>query len=325
MIDAIDRYGIGAGASQLLVGHSRPHQKLEKKLASFLSRDAALVFTSGYQANLAVASVLVDTNTVILQDKRNHASLIDAARLSNGHLVRYRHNDLRHLERLLEKHKNNNLMVMTEGVFSMDGDYAPLLEVSDLCVKYKALLMVDDAHGLGVLGESGAGLLEMLGLNQKQVPLLVGTFGKSFGASGAFVAGNALHIEAFIQKARTYIYTTAMPPSLAVVITQAIDLVVGGNDLRQQIEVLIRHYKEKMMQHGLTTSESDTMIQPFIVGDIVKTTALGDRLYKNKILAAVIRPPTVPKGTSRLRISLTAAHNKEHVDRLVATISNSLK
>jgi 8-amino-7-oxononanoate synthase len=324
MVEAINEYGLGAGSSQMVVGYSVPHQRLEKKLAAFLNRDAALVFSSGYLANLAVASVLVDTNTVILQDKLNHASLIDAAQLSKGRLVRYRHCDLDHLKKLLEKYKQYNLLVMTDGVFSMDGDYAPLVEIAALCKSYNATMIVDDAHGLGVLGSSGAGLLEHLKLSQAQVPLLVGTFGKSFGASGAFVSGSTLHVEAFIQKARTYIYTTAIPPALASAVCCAIDLVIDGKELRQNINDLIDHYKNLIFETRLDISNSRSHIQPLIVGGQDETMLLSDVLYKNKILAAAIRPPTVAKGTSRLRISITAAHNKKQVADLVTTIKNNL-
>ena len=324
MVEAINEYGLGAGSSQMLVGYSLPHQRLEKKLSAFLNRDAALVFSSGYLANLAVASVLVDTNTVILQDKLNHASLIDAAQLSKGRLVRYRHCDLVHLKKLLEKYKQYNLLVMTDGVFSMDGDYAPLVEIAGLCKTYNATLIVDDAHGLGVLGGSGAGLLEHLKLSQAEVPLLIGTFGKSFGASGAFVSGSTLHVEAFIQKARTYIYTTAIPPALASAVYCAIDLVVDGKELRHNINDLIEHYKNVISETRLNTSNSSSHIQPIIVGCQDETMLLSDALYKDKILAVAIRPPTVAKGTSRLRLSITAAHNKKQVTDLVTTIKNNL-
>ncbi|GJM04723.1 MAG: 8-amino-7-oxononanoate synthase [marine bacterium B5-7] len=324
MTEAIKEFGLGAGSSQLVVGHSVPHEVLENKLAAFLNRDAALVFSSGYLANLAIASVLIDQKTIILQDKLNHASLIDAAQLSNGRLVRYRHNDVKHLKLLLEKYKENNLVVMTDGVFSMDGDYAPVVEISKLCNTYNAILIVDDAHGLGVLGDTGAGLLELQRLDQSQVPILIGTFGKSFGGSGAFVSGSELHIDAFIQKARTYIYTTAIPPSLAVAMTRAIELVAGAVDLRQNIKSLIAYYKELMLEEKLETSESMSHIQPFIVGNVNKATKLSDALFKNKLLAAAIRPPTVPKNTSRLRLSFTAAHNKEQVAHLVQAIKINL-
>lgn len=324
MIEAINKYGVGSGSSQLLVGHLTPHKLLEEKLSGFLNREAALVFPTGYHANLAIASVLIDTNTIILQDKLNHASLIDSALLSSGKLVRYRHNDVGHLKSLLEKYKQNDLIVMTDGVFSMDGDYALLIEMVDLCKTYNALLVVDDAHGIGVLGDTGAGLLEELKLDQKQVPLLIGTFGKSFGASGAFVSGSSMYVEAFIQKARTYIYTTALLPSIAATMLHVIDLVVNGNHLRKHIKDLISLYKKSIKESGLKVSESKSHIQPLIIGEAGKTLAISKALYEKKILAPAIRPPTVPKETSRLRISITAAHKRDQVERLVCTIKDIL-
>lgn len=324
MIDAIHEYGLGAGSSQLLVGHLRPHQELEKKLAAFLKRDAALIFPTGYQANLAVASVLVDSKTVVIQDKLNHASLIDAALLSNGKLVRYRHKDLKHLEYVLEKYKKNKLIIMSDGVFSMDGDYAPLIQIADLCKTYNALLIVDDAHGLGAMGETGAGLLEELKLGQEQVPLLIGTFGKSFGLGGAFVSGSALHVEAFIQKARTYIYTTAMLPAVAATLVCAIDVVANGEQLRKHLKSLITHYKKMIDETDLENNESQSHIQPYVIGGSRQTMALSNALLDDEILATAIRPPTVPKGTSRLRLSITAAHSEKQVTRLVHSIKTHL-
>jgi len=320
MIKAINKYGIGAASSPLLVGHLTPHKKLEDKLSQFLNRDAALVFPTGYQANLAIASALIDSNTVVLQDKLNHASLIDSALLSKGKLVRYRHNDIDHLKVLLEKHKQHDLVIMTDGVFSMDGDYAKLKEIAGLCKKYNAFLIVDDAHGLGVLGKTGAGLLEELNLNQQQVPLLVGTFGKSFGASGAFVSGSQLHMEAFIQKARTYIYTTALLPAIAATMIEAIDLIVNGDELRKNIKDLIVHYKKLLKDSGLSQNESTSHIQPLIIGTANKTIATSNALNKKKLLVSAIRPPTVPKDTSRLRISINATHTKEQLNYLVNSI-----
>jgi len=320
MIEAVKQYGVGASSSQLLVGHLDPHKKLETKLSAFLKRDAALVFPTGYQANLAVASTLIDSNTIVLQDKLNHASLIDSALLSRGTLVRYRHNDINHLNFLLEKHKSKNLMVMTDGVFSMDGDHAKLREVVDLCNTYKACLVVDDAHGLGVLGETGAGLLESLDLNQQDVPLLVGTFGKAFGASGAFVSGSNLHIDAFIQKARTYIYTTALLPSIAATMCKAIDMVKEAELLRNNLNDLVGVFKTLIKDLDINSLESVSHIQPVVIGDAGRTVAISDMIYKNKILVSAIRPPTVPKNTSRLRVSLSASHTKEQIERLVNTI-----
>ena len=323
MINAIHKYGVGAGSSQLLSGHIEPHEILEKKLSVFFNTKASLVFPSGYHANLAIASTLINKQTIIFQDKLNHASLVDAALLSKGRLLRYRHNDLSHLKSLLEKHKHNDLIIMTDGIFSMDGDCSPLIEISKLCKKYHALLIVDDAHGIGVLGKGGRGLVEELNL-EKEVDLLIGTFGKSFGAAGAFITGSETIIEAFIQKARTYIYTTALLPSVAAAVTHAIDLINDGGDLRKHIKELIVEYKKSARAAGLLVSRSSHHIQPLIIGSAHETLRISKALYKNNILVPAIRPPTVPKNTSRLRISITAAHTKKDISFLVKTASRIL-
>ena len=323
MIKAIKEYGIGAGSSQLVVGHLEPHERLEKKLAKFFNKKAALIFSSGYHANLAIASALINKNTIILQDKYNHASLIDSALLSKGKLVRYRHCDLKHLKSLLEKYKNSELIVMTDGVFSMDGDCSPLSEISKLCRQHNALLVVDDAHGVGVLGKNGAGLVEEMNL-EKKVDLLIGTFGKSFGAAGAFIVGNETIIEVFIQKARTYIYTTALLPSLAATITHTLKMIKESDSLRLHIRELVAHYKKLSKKAEIYTSKFDNHIQPLVVGGANEAVQLSKALYKKNILVPAIRPPTVPKDTSRLRISITAAHTKKDISLLVKTISATL-
>lgn len=321
---AIERYGIGAASSQLLVGHFTPHKELENKLSEFLNREASLIFPSGYQANLAVASVLIDANTVVLQDKLNHASLVDAAMLSRGKLVRYRHNDIEHLKSLLEKYKYQQLLLMTDGLFSMDGDYAKLDEIVELCKRYNVFLVVDDAHGLGVLGETGAGLLEQYNLSQDDVPLLIGTFGKSFAANGAFVSGSKLHIEAFIQKARTYIYTTALMPAIAQTLIHAIDMVINGEHLRKHLRELIEKYKLVLSEGGIIKSNSLSQIQPLIIGETDKTLMISNVLYEKKIMVSAVRPPTVPKKTSRLRVSVTAAHTKDQVMQLAKVVNEAM-
>ena len=324
MIEAIDHFGLGAGSSQLLVGHTVAHRELETKLARFLNRDSALVFSTGYQANLAIASALIDEETIVLQDKLNHASLIDSALLSKGKLVRYKHADIEQLKDLFEKYKNKKLVLMTDGVFSMYGDCAPLREIADICKNYNALLIVDDAHGIGVLGKTGAGLLEQLGLEQNQVPLLIGTFGKSFGASGAFIAGDSLLIEMFIQKARTYIYTTALMPAVASTMTAAIDMIINGDHLRKKINKLITIYKKGLNKNAQDKKISTSHIQPYIVGSADKAIQLSQSLKENKILVSAIRPPTVPKDTSRLRVSLTASHSEEQVEKLVNSLAEAV-
>jgi 8-amino-7-oxononanoate synthase len=323
MTNAVNKYGIGSGSSQLIVGHLQPHKELECKLSEFLNREAALVFPSGYQANLAIASALIDSDTIVLQDKFNHASLIDAALLSKGKLVRYRHNDLAHLKILLNKYKHYKLVIMTDGIFSMDGDCTPLLEIVELCNLYNAFLVVDDAHGIGVLGKTGAGLLESLNLNQQHVPLLVGTFGKSFGASGAFISGSRLLIDNFVQKARTYIYTTALMPAVAETMNKAVDMIISGDSLRKNINDLIKHYKKATLMSGISNIDSSSQIQPFIIGDANKSLEVSNALYEKKLLVSAIRPPTVPKDTSRLRISITATHNKDQIDLLVKSIKDA--
>ena len=323
MITAIDEYGLGAGSSQLLVGHFSAHRKLEKSLADFLNREASLVFSTGYQANLAIASTLIDEDTVVLQDKLNHASLIDSALLSKGKLVRYKHADIEHLKSLLEKYRNKRLILMTDGVFSMDGDFAPLKEIAELCKKYKVILIVDDAHGIGVLGKNGAGLLEELGLSQDDVPLLIGTFGKSFGANGAFIAGSKLFIEVFIQKARTYIYTTALMPAVAATMAKAIEMISEAELLRSRIKSLIDTYRTNLKKNGFAESLSNSQIQPFIVGEADKALSLSQSLRDEKILVSAIRPPTVPKNTSRLRISFTASHTVDQVEAFVSALAKN--
>ena len=323
MIESVREYGIGAGSSQLMTGYIESHKRLETELAAFFYSKAALIFSSGYHANLAIASALINKNTIVFQDKLNHASLVDAALLSKGKLVRYRHKDVSHLETLLKKYKNNNLIIMTDGVFSMDGDCAPLVEISMLSKKYNALLIVDDAHGIGVLGKRGAGLAEELNL-EKEIDLLIGTFGKSFGAAGAFLVGSEILIESFIQKARTYIYTTALMPALAATITHTLDKIKKSNKLRLHIRELIAEYKTLLTQAGINASESNNHIQPLIIGDPKETIEISDQLYQKNILVSAIRPPTVPKGTSRLRISITAAHTTNDINLFVQAITNIL-
>lgn len=323
MIEAVNQYGVGASSSQLLAGYLAPHKLLEEKLSRFLNREAALVFSSGYLANLAIASALIDTDTIVLQDKLNHASLVDSALLSKGKLVRYRHNDIQHLKSLLEKHKKHKLLLMTDAVFSMDGDCAKLEEIVSLCKTYNVLLVVDDAHGLGVLGEAGGGLLEKLNIDQQQVPLLIGTFGKAFGASGAFVSGSRLHIEAFVQKARTYIYTTSLLPSVAAAMTHAIDMVINAEELRDHLNKLVVFYKRLCRESNINLESSAHHIQPLIIGDAHKAVAAYKFLYENKILVSAIRPPTVAKNTSRLRISITAAHTKKQIEQLVNALKDA--
>lgn len=320
----VDRFGTGSGASQLVCGYTTAHRLLEEKLAEFTARPRALLFSSGYLANLAIVASLLDRSGVVIGDRLNHASLIDAALLSRATVKRFRHADPAALEEALRKTGDTIKLVMTDGVFSMDGDIAPLNEYAGICENEHAWLAVDDAHGFGVLGEHGGGTLELQGLGVKQVPLLMATFGKALGTSGAFIAGEKEVLEYFVQSARTLIYTTAPPPALAVATVRALELLREEDWRRQALHELINYFRESARQQGLSLAPSRTQIQPLIIGAADKTVALSKRLLEKGIYIQAIRPPTVPEGTSRLRITLTAAHERRHVDQLLETLPTLL-
>jgi 8-amino-7-oxononanoate synthase len=325
MSAAAGRFGTGAGASQLVCGRMRPHAELEEAIAEWLGRDRALLFSSGYQANLAIAPALIrGRNDLVAGDRANHASLIDAARLAGARLHRYRHGDTAALGQLL-RGRSGRKLVLTDGVFSMEGDRAPLREMAVLCAGTGALLVVDDAHGLGVLGEGGGGLLEEQGLGQSEVPLLVGTFGKALGTAGAFVAGAASLIETLVQRARSYIYTTAPSPALAAATLTAIGIVREEHWRRQRLRDRIGYFRSRAAAAGIALQPSDTPIQPLLIGDSERAAALSRLLYEAGILATAMRPPTVPRGTARLRFTLSAAHGEAHIDRLFTILPACLK
>ncbi|MCG5499756.1 8-amino-7-oxononanoate synthase [Ectothiorhodospira lacustris] len=315
-----DRYGVGAGAAHLVNGHTRAHDQLEEELAAFTGRDRALLFSTGYMANLGVAQALLCRGDRLLQDRLNHASLIDAARISEARLQRYRHADAHDLARLLAHDPERETLVSTDGVFSMDGDIAPLPALADLCAQAGAWFMVDDAHGLGVLGATGAGTLEHQGLDQARVPILMGTLGKGLGTAGAFVAGSEDLIETLIQAARTYIFTTAMPPAVAEAARTALHLVHAEPERREHLRRLVQRFRAGAAELGLALMDSDTPIQPLLVGDAATAVALSEGLLARGLLVPAIRPPTVPSGTSRLRVTLSAAHTPAHVDLLLETL-----
>jgi len=334
-IDAINAAGVGSGASHLVIGHHREHELLEEELAEFTQRDRALVFSSGYMANLAVVSTLAGKSDTVLEDKLNHASLIDGGLLSGARFQRYLHNDSASLERYLQRfHQQNQQtqqkeytqrkqLVVTDGVFSMDGDVANLNEISRLCQQNDACLMVDDAHGLGVLGPEGRGSVADAGLGQEDVPVLVGTFGKAFGTSGAFVAGSNELIEYIIQMARPYIYTTAMPPSIAAATRASLKLVQQADNKRAHLKQLIYQFRQGASQLGFELMPSHTAIQPIMIGDTHKAMALSQYLENEGILVTAIRPPTVPDKTARLRVTLSANHRFDEVDELLETLAQA--
>lgn len=316
LAEGAKRYGVGSGASQLVSGYSVAHQNLEEKICRFTGRDRALLFSSGYLANQAMITALAGKGDQVIADRLCHASLIDAALLSRARFRRYPHADVAAMRRMLAA-VGVQAVVTTDAVFSMDGDMAPLPAVAAACAASGAMLAVDDAHGFGVLGEKGAGTLEHLGLAQADVPLLMATFGKALGTSGAFVAGDATLIEWILQTGRSLIYTTALPPALVHATSTAIDLLQTEAWRRRALQERIEQFCRGAEERGIQLQPSVTAIQPLIVGEPGRATAISAQLQKQGILVAAIRPPTVPRGTSRLRIVLSAAHTENHVTQLL--------
>ncbi len=322
---AADVYGVGSGASHLINGHSKEHQKLEDAIAEFTGRDNALLFSNGYMANMGVINALLNRGDLLFQDRLNHASLIDAGLLSKAKMKRYQHNDLNHLLKLYakisEEDKSRNSMLVTDGVFSMDGDEAAIRELSNLSKKHQAWLMVDDAHGFGVLGETGAGLLQQENLSQDDIPILMATLGKACGTSGAFVAGSHDLIEYLKQTARTFIYTTALPSSIAAATLTSLKIIQNDTWRREHLRALISRFKSGAEQLEIQLMPSNTAIQPIVVGSTAKAVELSNALEDQNILVTAIRPPTVPDGSSRLRVTFSANHTFDHVDMLLSALN----
>ncbi|MGH8172438.1 MAG: 8-amino-7-oxononanoate synthase [Rhodanobacteraceae bacterium] len=321
---AASRWGVGATAAHLLGGHRDEHAALEDALARWTGRERALLFSTGYMANLGVISALLDRDDVCVQDKLNHASLVDAARLAGCELKRYLHGDCESAQRQLATCPDAAVLLASDGVFSMDGDVAPLTDLAALCRREQATLMVDDAHGIGVLGDDGAGSVRAAGLSQDDVPILMATLGKALGVAGAFVAGSATLIDALVQTARTYIYTTAMPPALAAAARAAIDVARFEDWRRHRLKHLIAHFRAGASAHGLTLSESHTPIQPVIIGSSAAAIAAAAQLEDAGFYAPAIRPPTVPEGKARLRITLSTLHGECDVERLLDALKTAL-
>ncbi|NNC54370.1 MAG: 8-amino-7-oxononanoate synthase, partial [Pseudomonadales bacterium] len=324
--DAASRYGVGAGASHLVCGHSALHEQLECALAEFTGRDRALLFSSGYMANMAVLKTLAGSGDSIFQDKLNHASLIDGGLASGAAHFRYRHNDLAHLASMLPRRRKGQPIIATDTVFSMDGDCAQLAELAAYAQQQDAVLVADDAHGFGVLGANGAGLAEQACLDQQALPVLIATFGKALGVHGAFVAGSEAVIETLLQRARQYIYTTAMPPASAAAVLAALSISAAEPQRRAHLRTLVQHFKRGCQSLALPLmfpEGEDTPIQPLLVGDNQAALDISGEVRKRQILAVAIRPPTVPPGTARLRISFSAAHSIEQVDHLLDALAHS--
>lgn len=323
------QYGFGSGASDVVCGHFDIHETLERELAEFTGRDKALLFSTGYMANLAVSAAFCDSNTLLMQDKFNHASLIDGGRLSGARSQRYLHNDSSslqaHLTRLTGKQNYSNVVISTDGVFSMDGDVADLKALSDIACSNNALLIVDDAHGLGVLGRCGRGSIDEARLSQDQCHLLVGTFGKAFGGFGAFVAGPEVLINYLQQVARTHIYTTAMPPSNVAAMRESLSVIRDDDVLRAALAKNIAYFSERMRSTPFECLSSSTAIQGVVVGDNDNTMALAHYLKRHGVIVGAIRPPTVAPNSARLRITLTAKHSFADIDRVAVLLMQAIE
>lgn len=314
------QWGAGSGASHLVSGHLAPHEQLETALAALVGFPHALTFSSGYLANLAVVPTLAGRGDAVFADKLNHASLIDAVQLSRADSQRYPHGDLVALERQLAASSAARKLIVTDAVFSMDGDLAPLPQLLALAERYDAWLLVDDAHGFGVLGERGAGSLSHCGIAYSPRLILMGTLGKAAGVGGAFVAGSKTLIDYLINKARSYIFTTAAPPAIACALLTSLELITAGDDLRARLQAHIARLRAGLAGLPWRLLDSPTAIQPLIVGDNAAALALSAALAERSLWVPAIRPPTVPKGTARLRISLSAAHSAADINTLITAL-----
>jgi 8-amino-7-oxononanoate synthase len=316
-----DDEGVGSTAAHLVCGHRREHAALEEALAEWTGRERALLFSTGYMANLGVMQALLGRGDLCVQDKLNHACLLDGTTLAGATLRRYPHGDAAAAARQLAGASGAAALLATDGVFSMDGDRAPLRALAATCRREGATLMVDDAHGLGVLGPEGAGSVAEAGLDARDAPVLMATLGKALGSHGAFVAGPAGLIEGLTQFARTYVYTTAVPPALAAAALAAVQLARTEGWRRDKLAASIARFRTGAAQLGLPLAASDTPIQPLLLGDATAALAAARALEAHGLLVTAIRPPTVPAGQARLRITLSAAHEEEHVDRLLDALA----
>ncbi|MGB5079165.1 MAG: 8-amino-7-oxononanoate synthase [Burkholderiales bacterium] len=318
-IDAVMRYGVGEGGSHLLSGHNALHERLEAKLAEFVEMPRALLFSTGYQANIGAVTALVGPGDAVFSDALNHASLIDGVRLSRARVARYPHVDLASLECALDESQERVKLIVTDGVFSMDGDVAPLKGMLELSERYDAWLLVDDAHGFGVMGPEGRGSPACFALRSPRI-VYVGTLGKAAGVAGAFVAGAAEVVETVLQRARTYIYTTAAPALLAAAVEASLRLIREEEWRRHHLRRLVGTLREALGGSVAALAPSETPIQPLILGTSAEALRISALLREQGILVPAIRPPTVPEGSARLRISLSAAHSEHDVLRLAAAL-----
>ncbi len=314
---AMDRYGFGSGASRLISGTSALHQELESRIARFKETEAALLFNSGYAANTGIIPAVAGAGDVIVSDSLNHASIIDGCRLSKAQVHVYRHRDVDHAESLLKKsfHARRRLIV-TDGVFSMDGDIAPLPELASLAKQYDAILMVDDAHATGVLGKGGRGIAEHFGLTG-QIHIQMGTLGKALGSFGAYAAGKKELIDYLVNSSRSFIFSTALPPAVCAASIAAFDIVEREPELRERLWTNRERFAKGLIELGIAIGASESPIVPVMIGESRKALAAAEKLFENGIYATAIRPPTVQEGAARIRATVTAAHSGDHIDRAV--------
>ena len=321
---AASRYGVGSGASPLVCGHATTHHELEEALAERTGRPRALLFSSGYMANVGTLGALLERGDLVLEDRLNHASLLDGGLASDARFRRFPHNDVGRVRELLAEAQGPALVV-ADGVFSMDGDVAPLGELAAACADPAHWLMVDDAHGFGVFGARGGGTLEAAGLGVDEVPVLMATLGKALGTAGAFVAGSETLIEALVQSARNYIYTTALPPSVAAATLASLELLDEEAWRREHVFALVDRFRQGAAALGLPLMDSESPSQPLLVGDSAQALLWSQRLRERGLLVSAIRPPTVPPNTARLRVTLTAAHTPEQVERLLDALADVMR
>lgn len=314
------RYGVGSGGSYLVTGYHQAHADLCAQLSSWLGVEAVALFSSGYSANQAILKLLVKKDDLLLQDKLNHASLMEAGTLIEAKMLRFKHNDTAHLQRLLEKSTQPNKLIISEGVFSMDGDCAPIVALIEQAKNSHSWLMIDDAHGLGVLGNKGQGSVQAAGILQQDIQVYMATFGKALGVGGAFVAGSKLMIDYLTNFSKTYIYSTGIPPAMAFAITQSCLMAEQQDWRRDKLNVLISSFRELCLQYDIHLCHSNTAIQPIIIGDSKHTMKVANQLKDLGFWVTAIRPPTVPVNSARLRITLTVNHELEDIQQLVLAI-----
>lgn len=311
------KFGLGSGASQLVCGHNIAHQALEEQFADFLGYEKCLLFSNGYMANLGVITTLMRQGGYLLQDKYNHASLLDAGIASQGHLNRYQHKNLNSLEKLLIKYREQFKLIVSDGIFSIDGDLAPLPQLVKLSQEYQTPLMIDDAHGIGVLGQQGRGCIEHFQLSATDIPILVCPLGKAFGSYGAIVASNATVIDSLIHFARSYVYTTATPPAIAYASATSLKIVRDESWRREKLKHLIKFYQQQAKLRNLPIVTSPSPIQSLIVGDAADALAIQQKMLTHGFLIYAMRPPSIPTKTSCIRITLNALHTEQQIQKLL--------